>query len=288
MHIAFLGLGAMGSRMATNLLASGHSVRVWNRTAGAAAPLVALGATRATSPRDAADGVEVVVSMVRDDPASRHVWLHEADGAVHAMRPGAVGIESSTLSVGWVQELSEALAACGVALLDAPVLGSRSQAELRQLIHVVGGDALVVERARAVFSALGTAVHHCGPTGAGATMKLLANALLGIQVSALAELLGVARRRGIDPSVVASVLGQTPVCSPAARAAADAMARRSFSAAFPIDLIEKDFGYLAACVQPGRAPVSTAAREVFERGVAHGLGAENMTAVAKLYDEGET
>ncbi len=123
--IAFLGLGAMGSRMAAHLLAAGHAVTVWNRNAAKMTLLRDAGAMAAHSPRAAVAEAEFVFSMVRDDGASRFVWLDAAEGALGDMSADAVAVECSTLSVGWVRELSGLFAAKGCAFLDAPVAGSR-------------------------------------------------------------------------------------------------------------------------------------------------------------------
>ena len=111
----------MGARMAARLIKAGHDVTVWNRTADATKPLVAAGATQAQTPRQAAAGAAFVVTMVRDDDASRRVWLDPDNGALAGMAAGAVAIESSTLTPGWIRELGHAIAERGVALLEAPV-----------------------------------------------------------------------------------------------------------------------------------------------------------------------
>lgn len=137
--LAILGLGAMGSRMARAAIDRGHQVTVWNRTAGRAAVLQDAGARLASSPRQAVDGADFVFAMVRDDEASRAIWLDPRSGALDGMEAGAVAIESSTLSVSWVQDLArEAALRPGVCFLDAPVAGSRPQADSRQLIFLVG------------------------------------------------------------------------------------------------------------------------------------------------------
>ena len=107
--VAFLGLGAMGSRMATNLLRAGHELTVWNLTPEPTKTLVASGAKPATTPREAAEGNEFIVTMVTNDVASRHVWLDAADGALLGMRSGAIAIDSSTLTPAWVRELASVI-----------------------------------------------------------------------------------------------------------------------------------------------------------------------------------
>lgn len=281
MQIAFLGLGAMGSRMAARLLAAGHTVTVWNRSEGSASELVEQGARVAATPAEAATAAEVAIAMVRDDEASHRVWLAE-DGALATLRGGAVGIESSTLSPAWTQELAILFAARRADFLASPVVGSRPQAEAGALIHLVGGDAAVLDRVRTVLEATGGAIFHMGSPRDAAAMKLVVNGLFGIQVAALAELLAAARVMGLDPARAAAVLGETPALSPAARGALQGIMAGAFSPAFPVELVEKDFSYLADAATAG-APLIQAARGVFQRAVAAGLGDENLTAIAKLY-----
>ena len=144
-RVAVLGLGTMGLGMAKNLLKAGFEVSVFNRTQSKAEPLRAEGATLAATPAEAAAGAEVVISMLADDAASRAVWLGEK-GALQAMEEGAVLVESSTATPAWVEALKAAAEARGCPLLDAPVTGSKPQAEAAQLSFLVGGEAAVLER----------------------------------------------------------------------------------------------------------------------------------------------
>ncbi|MGC2300853.1 MAG: NAD(P)-binding domain-containing protein [Acidobacteriaceae bacterium] len=133
--IAFLGLGLMGSGMAARLLGAGYPVTVWNRTRDRARPLAELGATVADSPAGAAEGAEIIFSMLADDAACRAAWLG-SEGALAAAGAGAVLVESSTVTVGWIEELSKAAEARGLALVDAPVTGSKAQAAGGQLLFL--------------------------------------------------------------------------------------------------------------------------------------------------------
>ena len=119
----------MGSRMAANLVKAGHEVVAWNRSDKTADIVVRSDIQLARSPREAADGASIVFSIVRDDEASQRVWLAGQDGALAGMALDAIGIESSTLSVNWVKELAQYFAERRIAFLDAPVVGSRPQAE---------------------------------------------------------------------------------------------------------------------------------------------------------------
>ncbi len=286
-RIGFLGLGAMGSRMAKRLLAAGHDVAVYNRSPGPAAALGEAGATVADSARDAATDRELVLSMVRDDEASAEIWLDPERGALAGLGAQTVAVECSTLSPAGIGALRDATRARPVALLDAPVVGTLPHAENGQLVFLVGGEATALDTARAVLDELGAAVHHLGAVGRGTSMKLAVNALFGVQIAALAELLGVLRSSGIDGARAMEVLGTLPVTSPVVKGSGALMVSGTFEPLFPVGLVEKDLGYLVRAAQDGAttAPVTAAARAVFDAGVAAGLGAENLVAVAKLYTE---
>src|SRR5262249_3028674 len=146
-RVAFLGLGIMGSGMARRLLANGYPVSVFNRNRERAIPLLTEAANVAASPREAASKAEVVISMVADDSASRAVWLGE-NGALADVQAGAVCIESSTLSLGWVRELASAVTTRGCEFLDAPVTGTKSHAASGELNFLVGGETASLEKVR--------------------------------------------------------------------------------------------------------------------------------------------
>lgn len=267
--ITILGQGAMGSRMADRLAGAGHSVTRWSRS------------TATVTPREAVSGADVIIAMVRDDEASHAVWTG-ADGAIAGMGSDALAIDSSTLTVDWVRELAAMMASADRAFIDAPVLGSRPQAEAGALVHLIGGDAALVDRARPVLAAMGGAQLHAGPAGSGAALKLIANALFGIQVAAMGELIGRMPALGLDPAAAIDLLGSTPVLSPAAKGAATLMLADRHDPMFPVDLVSKDFGY-AIGAAPGAMPVTATTLAVFDRAQAAGLGDANLTAVARLY-----
>lgn len=285
MHVAILGLGAMGSRMAQRLIDRGHRVVVFNRTTSKSRPLEAAGANVASSPREAARDAEIVISVVTDDAASRETWLDSESGALGSLKADAVAVESSTLSPAWVRALSQTMSEEGRAFVDAPVVGSRPQADAGQLIHLVGGKTEVFDRVRPVLEDLGSGAHHVGAAGAGATLKLVVNGLFGVQVAAVAELLASAERQGLDLHRAVDILGAMPTTSLAVRGVMGAILARRYEPMFPIDLVAKDFGYVLAEGVDGAAllPTSKAVHDVFERASREGLGGENIHAIAKLY-----
>lgn len=283
-NVAFLGLGAMGTRMAANLLKAGHQLTVWNRTASAADALVQKGAKRAATPKEAAQGAGYVIAMVRDDEASRVVWLHEETGALAGMEAGAVAIESSTLTPHWVRELAKEVTGRDFAFLEAPVSGSRPQAEAGHLVYLLGGDEATADRAEPLLKAMGSTINLTGPVGCGALTKLATNAMLGIQVAAYAEIIGMLRAGGADPARSLKAVATTPVWAPVANYLTGSMLSGNFAPQFPVTLIDKDFRY-ALEVSGGaeRTPLIAAVHTVFQTGIDQGLGDLNMTSVAKLY-----
>jgi 3-hydroxyisobutyrate dehydrogenase len=278
-RLAFLGLGAMGQRMAARLLGAGHAVTVWNRSPGPQAALQAQGARVGATPREAAEGADVVFAMLRDDAASLAVWLDDTTGAAAALAPDALAVECSTLSPAWVAELARQLP---VPLVDAPVAGSRPQAEAGQLIFMAGGAAADVERLRPLLLAMGSVVHTPGSTGSGAALKLAVNSLFATQVAAVAEQLALLRSLDVDLPTALAVLKAMPVTSPAAAGAAALMLAGADAPQFPVELVVKDLGYaVAASAQPLPLTASTLGR--FQAALEAGYGNEHLVAVRKLY-----
>lgn len=289
--IAVLGMGAMGSRMAHRLLKSGYKVVVYSRDNTRAQELIDAGATRAATPAKAAIGADVVISMVTDVPASRSVWLDPVDGAMQGIKPGAVAIESSTLQPSWVKELALIAERKGVAFLDAPVVGSRPQADAGELIFLVGGPQGCVDRVRDVFLPMGGKIMHTGDVGSATVVKLAANALFAMQVATLAELMGFIEARGINLQGVVSVLSELPVSSPVARNIMAQMLASNFQPMFPVELALKDLQYLQQTAEECGVhgmPLIKAGEAVFNTAIRQGHGQENISAVAQVYRRSAT
>jgi 3-hydroxyisobutyrate dehydrogenase len=283
--IAFLGLGAMGSRMAAHLIKAGHHVTVWNRSPAAVAAAVARGARSAATPREAAEGAEFVFSMVTDDDASKAVWMTADTGALAGLGKGATAIEASTVSPEWLRSLAVTVEAHGACLLDAPVVGSLPQAESAQLVLLAGGAQEIFLKAKPVLGCIASVIHHVGPQGQGSTMKLAANALLAIQVAAVAETLAALDKSGIAPKRALEIISGLPVMSPAGNGFAGLMVAGDFAPRFTAALIAKDLRYAVgeAAENTSKVPMLQAARDIFNELCARGLGGENISAAIKAY-----
>ena len=209
-----IGLGAMGSRFARRFLAAGHDVIVWNRTPEKAVELVKLGAASAASPADAARRAEGIVTIVADPDALRAV-TEGPDGIATGADASSTVIEMSTVGPEAVRWLASALPR-ETGLLDAPVLGSLSEAEEGTLKVFVGGPAPLAERWAPLLSVLGSPIN-VGPLGAGASAKLVANATLFGTIAALGEVVALADGLGLSRDVTFDVLAATPLAGPADR-----------------------------------------------------------------------
>ncbi len=273
----------MGARMARRLLDAGYTLTVYNRSKDACAALEASGAMVATSPRTAAEGNDVVIACIRDDDAARAIWMEPKDGALAAMGSGQTAIESSTLTPACVKELAQATEARSASFLEAPVVGSRPQAESGKLVHLVGGEASTLASVCAVLAVLGSTQHHVGTVGQGAVLKLIVNALLGIQVAALGEFLPFAEKAGISAEATLAILRSLPVTSPALGGLGTLMLVDEHTPMFPIELVAKDLRYAteAAHAVNARLPTTTAAADVYAGAAVDGLGKLNLTGVTR-------
>jgi 3-hydroxyisobutyrate dehydrogenase len=278
--IAVLGLGTMGSGMARRLLGGGFAVTVYNRTASRADALKEAGAKVAQTPCEAAVEADVVIAMLADDAASRSAWLGE-NGALAGAWPGAVLVESSTLSVGWVKELAAAAEALGCHLLDAPVTGSKPQAANGELLFLVGGDATVLDSVRDVLAPMSRGVLHLGQTGSGAVMKLVNNFLCGVQAASLAEAMAMIERSGLDRAQALEMLSNGAPGSPLLRTLSARMAAQDYKTNFAVDLMAKDLAYAIEEARRHGITLETAAAALseFRRASAEGHGGNDMSSV---------
>ena len=270
-HVAFIGLGRMGHGMAGRYLDSGFTVGVWNRSKAKADDLVARGARWASSPADAADGADAIVTMVADDDASRAVWLGK-DGAAATAKAGALAIECSTVSYQHALDLARDLRARGLVYIDSPVTGLPDAAAAGKLTLLVGAEPADLERARPYLAPLSTTIRHFGPVGSGTVYKLINNLMGAVQIASLAEGLAIAEQAGLDMTLVADAMATGAVASPQVIRHSKRMVARDFSgASFTASLRHKDAAYAVALAEKllSGVPVSRAALAAYERAKAH-------------------
>jgi 3-hydroxyisobutyrate dehydrogenase-like beta-hydroxyacid dehydrogenase len=247
--------------MASRLLAAHHDVVVYNRTSERARPLEQRGAKVASTPKDLASGVDVIFSSVANDAALEQVMFGPG-GALEGTRAGSIVIEMSTVNPRISRRLHEAARSKGVSVLDAPVSGSTVQAEQGQLVIFVGGEEDVYETCRPVLAVLGSKTFYLGPSGAGATMKLCVNTLLGLGVQALAEAIALGLKAGLPRERFLQVLGETAVVSPSQKAKLENARKDEYPAAFALRLMFKDFGLIVETALELAVPMPATAAAV--------------------------
>jgi 3-hydroxyisobutyrate dehydrogenase-like beta-hydroxyacid dehydrogenase len=238
--IGFIGLGAMGSRMAKRLIAAGFKVVVFDRTREKKERLAVQGAAMAPSPRTLAMEADVIISCLSNDEAVRGVYEGD-EGVFAAATPGSIVIETSTISPETSRELARSGKAHGVEVLDVAISGGPPLAESGTLTLLGGGGEQAFADCAPIFSVLAKQHFHLGPSGSGTAMKLVVNAVLGVSMQAIAEALALGESLGLEREHLLKVLSQTAVIAPAQqnkllRAAAD-----DYSPQFPMALMNKDF-----------------------------------------------
>ena len=276
--IAFVGLGDMGGRMAARLLASGHELTLYNRTAERARPLVEAGATAAASPADAARGAELAVTMLADPAALSAVVEGEA-GLAEGLARDATLIEMSTVGPDAVERLRRVLPS-SVGLLDSPVLGSLGEAEAGTLRLFVGGPEALAERWMPLLGTLGTPIYS-GELGAGASAKLVANSTLFGVLGVLGEAVALGDALGLSREVTLGVLAATPLAAQAERREALLARGEEPDRRFSLALARKDAELVvAAGTQAGLDPrLARAALAWLEEAERAGRGDEDYSAV---------
>jgi 3-hydroxyisobutyrate dehydrogenase len=267
-QVAFIGLGRMGHGMAGRYLDSGFSVAVWNRSKSKAEDLIARGARWASSPADAADGADAIVTMVADDEASRAVWLG-TDGAAATAKAGTLAIECSTVSYRHALDLARELRGRGLVYIDSPVTGLPDAAANGKLTLLVGAEPADLERARPYLAPLSTTIRHFGAVGTGTVYKLINNLMGAIQIAGIAEGLAIAEQAGLNMKLVLEAIETGVAASPQVIRHSKRMVARNFSGAtFTAALRYKDAAYAVALAESllsdapvmGRAAVEAYAR----------------------------
>ena len=261
MRIAFLGLGIMGRPMATRLVAAGHEVAVWNRTARQHVE----GATTAVSPADAAKEADVVWICVADTAAVERVLFSE-DGAEQSLREGTIVVDSSTISPTATVKYAERVNARGVHWVDAPVTGSKIGAENGQLIFIVGGAAEPVAYLEPLFKAMGKQVIHIGDTGKGQSAKLGMNLMIALIYEGFAEAMVLSRKLGVDPHKMLELIQASMVKNGVVDYKAPFVLRHDYSPNFPLRLMHKDIHLMLDMAKENRVklPALETVDEIYE------------------------
>ncbi|MBZ5544979.1 MAG: NAD(P)-dependent oxidoreductase [Acidobacteriia bacterium] len=278
--VGFIGLGIMGQPMALNLVKAGFQVSVFNRTRDKTALLEKAGARVASSPADAARDTDFVMSIVSDSAASEEVMLGK-EGVLQTVKPGAIVIDSATISPVVSRKLACHFAGKQASFLDAPVTGSKHGAEKGELTFMVGGDREVFERAMPVLKVLGKKHIYCGVHGTGLSAKLAQNVIQSTMVEIFCEGFVLAAKAGVRPEIMFEIVQSSMARAALTDFKAPFIFKGDFTPYFPLKWMHKDVALAmeAAFAQGVPMPVAAAVKEVYGAAKAQGHGDLDYVAV---------
>jgi 2-hydroxy-3-oxopropionate reductase len=286
MRVGFAGLGLMGVPMALNIMKAGYELTVWNRTKTKADPLLAKGARWVDTIGALAGQCDVVITMVTNARAVESIICGN-DGILDHAKPGLIIVDMSSIPPETSRSLAERAKSRGLSMLDAPVTGNPKAAEGAKLGIMVGGEAATLERVRPIFESLSSIVVHAGPSGAGSTLKLVNNLILGVAIQAVAEALILARKAGIDPECVRQITTVGGARTGAMETRGPRMIAHDFSPHFSTDNMHKDLSTalkladeLGAC-----APAAAVALETLRAARAQNKGEMDSAVVYSIVEQ---
>jgi 3-hydroxyisobutyrate dehydrogenase len=282
MKLGFIGLGAMGAPMATNLLKAGHELAVWNRTSEKVDPLVEAGARRADSPADAASDTRATILMVTNAEAVQEILFGDK-GVVQELPVGAAVINMGTIGAVATTRIAKTLGDLGYRMLDAPVTGSTPVAAAGELSIMVGGDEQTFKEFESVLAAMGEKISHMGEVGLGARMKLINNLILGATMAVLSEGLALGEAAGIPVEKQLEVLAGGAASGVAQRKSGNLISR-SYEPQFKLSHELKDLYY---ALELGRdledpLPITAVVSQIYNEGMRE-HAEDDLSAVVEVY-----
>jgi len=284
--ISYLGLGTMGSGMASNLLKAGYTLTVWDRTPEKCGPLARKGARAEKTPADAVRDADLVMYSLSDDNAIEEVVFGE-EGILSAIGAGQIAVDMSTVLPATSLREEEAYAKRGVDFLDAPVFGSKNESANSKLWVLAAGKKDVFEKVKPVLEKLGQTVHYLGKNGNATAMKLVGNLIVALELEALAEGLVLARKAGLDLRTVMEVVKVADFRSPLLVSNGENILKRDFSTYFALHLMLKDANLIQQFSESLSSPIPAlrVVQKNLEDTVELGFGKENASAMIKALEK---
>ncbi|MBW4646418.1 MAG: NAD(P)-dependent oxidoreductase [Goleter apudmare HA4340-LM2] len=289
MKVGFIGMGIMGSRMVANLQKHGYEIIIFNRTQDKATALITNGALWADTPGVVATQVEIIFTMLANPEAIMNVALGE-NGFLNHLASNALWVDCSTVNPSFSRQMAKEAQNKHIRFLDAPVAGSKNQAEKAELVFMVGGNATDVETCQPLFKAMGSRLVHVGEHGMGTSLKLAINLLLGTSMAAFAEALILGEALGISQERLLKVLLGAPVTAPFLATKKEKLELADYQAEFPLQWMQKDLHMVAiAAHEVGVAiPVTSAVKEVYRLAIQQGLGEQDFSAIHSFLKQGSS
>ncbi|KPW89761.1 MULTISPECIES: 3-hydroxyisobutyrate dehydrogenase [Pseudomonas syringae group] len=291
MNIAFIGLGNMGAPMARNLIKAGHTLQVFDLNKSVLAEFAGLGAQVSDSPRQAAEGSELVITMLPAAAHVRSVYLND-DGVLKGISPGVPAVDCSTIDPQTIRDIAAVAAQQGVVLGDAPVSGGTGGAQAGTLTFMVGGSAEHFAVLKPVLEQMGRNIVYCGEVGTGQIAKICNNMLLAISMIGVSESMALGNALGIDTHVLAGIINtSTGRCwsseayNPWPGIVETAPASRGYSGGFGAELMLKDLGLATEAARAAHQPVilGAVAQQLYQAMSLRGDGGKDFSAIIEGY-----
>ncbi len=285
MKVGFVGIGFMGRHMARNVLNGGHEMRVFDTRREATDEVVSLGAVWTNSPREAAEGCDVLFTSLPTPQVVEDVVCGEG-GLLSGARRGAAYFDLSTTDPATIGRIAARAEAAGVQVLDAPVSGGTPGAEAATLCVMVGGDRDAYERCKDVLDLIGDKVMYCGGIGSGAVCKIVNN-LIGLSVGVLlSEAFSMGVKWGVDPQTLYQAVSGSTGNTNSMHGMPNGLFRRNFEPGFQLDLAAKDVGLATQLGRDLRVPMemSNIAQQRYVEGQNSGYGRMAAGAVALVQE----
>lgn len=286
MKIGFIGLGVMGSRMAKRIYKAGYDLTVFDVMEDSIREFKKLGVAIGNSPGDVAAESNVVLMSLPNSQVVTDVILGE-NGVFHKAKPGTILIDLSSITPKIIRDIYKKTSQKGIEILDAPVSGGSTGAETGTLTIMVGGKREILDKVMPILKVLGKTIYHVGDIGAGDTIKLVNNLLLGANMAAIAEALTLGAKAGLDPEVMFEVITNSSGNSYALEAKYPKfISQGNFEPGFMIDLQYKDLQLAVDTAKDLNLPliIGNITQQIYEVAKAEGLGQKDISSVIQLYE----
>lgn len=289
--VGFIGLGHMGAPMALNILKADFKLKVFDLNPSAVRTLSDAGATTVSSALEAANDVDVLITMLPSSPHVKQLYLGE-DGLFENISGQPLIIDCSTIAPDAAKEVAEAAKRRGLEMLDAPVSGGVAGASAGTLTFIVGGKSEALEKGRPFFECMGKNIFHAGGNGAGQVAKICNNMLLAVLMAGTAEALQLGVNNGLDPKVLSDIMNKSSgnnwcldVYNPYPGVMDNAPAARDYDGGFLVDLMNKDLGLAAEAMLSSKSstPLGSLAKSLYALHASKGHGGLDFSSIQKLF-----
>jgi 3-hydroxyisobutyrate dehydrogenase/glyoxylate/succinic semialdehyde reductase len=287
MKIGFVGLGVMGSGMASNLLKKGQELVIYNRSRQKAEPLVSQGAIWAPTPAAVAKQVRVLITMLAKPSVVEEMALDKEIGFLRNLGENTLWIDCSTVNPSFSKRMAREAAQRKIRFLDAPVMGSRGPAEQGQLLFFIGGSKADIEEASPLFEAMGKAVFQVGGHGMGTSMKIVNNLMVAQAMVAFSEAVVLGLSLGIPKEMLFNTISSSPVFATVLAARRTKIETETFDPDFHLKWMHKDLQLAVdTAYETGVAmPVTNVVKEIYALAMRDGLGDQDVAAVYKVLSD---